>query len=152
MKRRTLIVALLLGIATLPGQSSETDTLSWMAGHWCLKDTGRTVEEYWMRPHGGTLLGLSRTLKGERTAEFEYMRIMHVNGVLTFIAQPGGIPPTSFKRTDGGKDWVRFENPQHDFPKRVEYKRAGNALHAEVSAPGQDGKTRALPFHYEPCR
>jgi hypothetical protein len=152
MKRRTLIVALLLGAATLPGQSSEPDDLAWMAGRWCLEDTGRTVEEYWMAPHGGTLLGLSRTLKGERTAEFEYMRIMRVDGVQTFIAQPGGIPPTSFPRTAGGADWVRFENPKHDFPKRVEYRRKGNALHAEVSGPGPDGKNLVLPFHYEACR
>jgi hypothetical protein len=151
MKRRVLIVALLVGAAALPAQTPEKDELAWLAGNWCSQDTGRAIEEYWMAPRGGMLLGLSRTLKGGG-AEFEYMRIMQVDGVLNFIAQPGGIPPTAFKRTAGGKGWVRFENPEHDFPKWVEYRRQGDALHAQVGAPGRDGKKRSISYDYKTCR
>jgi hypothetical protein len=122
-----------------------------MSGRWCGGSPGDSIEEYWMPPHGGVLLGLGRTIKGDRTAGFEYMRIVRVDGVPTFIGQPNGVPPTSFRKTDGGADWIRFENPDHDFPKRVEYRRRGAGLHAEVSGPGRDGKPRVIPYDYQPC-
>ena len=146
MKRQALILSLLLGTTALVAQTEQND-LAWMSGHWCGGSTGNVIEEYWMPAHGGVLIGVSRTLKGARTAGFEYMRIENVAGVPTFIAQPNGVPPTSFKRTAGGKDWVRFENPQHDFPKRIEYLRQGANLYAEVS----DGKEKAISYDYRPC-
>jgi hypothetical protein len=151
MKRLTFILSLLIGATALPAHTGEADELAWMSGHWCGGSADEKIEEYWMPPHGGVLLGLARTTKGERTAEFEFLRIVRVDGLPTFIAQPNGVPPTSFKRTDGGADWIRFENPDHDFPKRVEYRRQGTGLHAEASGPGRDGKTFTIRYDYTPC-
>lgn len=72
-------------------------------------------------------------------------------GVQMYIAQPGGRPPTSFKRTAGGEHWVRFENPDHDFPQRIEYRRQGDVLHAEVAGPGDNGEEAVIGFDYSPC-
>ncbi len=151
MKRSTFILSLMLCGAALPAHTAQGDDLSWMSGLWCGNAGAEVIEEYWLPPRGGMLLGLSRTLKGERTAGFEFMRIEQVKGVPTFIAQPNGVPPTSFARTDGGADWIRFENPDHDFPKRVEYRRKGAGLYAEVSGPGKDGKTFTIRYDYAAC-
>ncbi len=86
-----------------------------------------------------------------RTTGFEYFRIADVDGVQSFIAQPGGRPPTAFKRTGGGENWIRFENPDHDFPQRIEYRREGNGLHAEVAGPGANGKETVINFDSVPC-
>ena len=131
--------------------AARTDGLDWIQGDWCGGAENERIEEHWLSSHGGLRLGLGRTLQGSRTASFEFLRIDAVDSVATYIAQPEGAPPTAFKRTAGGKDWVRFENPQHDFPKRVEYRRTGNALHAEIAGPGEGGREIVIAFAYTAC-
>ena len=109
------IPALSTSTASATG-AAQTDGLDWIQGDWCGGAGNERIEEHWLSSHGGLRLGLGRTLNGSRTASFEFLRIDTVDSVITYIAQPEGAPPTAFKRTAGGKDWVRFENPQHDFP------------------------------------
>ena len=40
-----------------------------------------------------------------------------------------------------------FENPAHDFPQRVIYKRDGDKLNARIEGT-KDGKTRGIDFPY----
>jgi len=153
MKMHCLRLSILLALsmpcafADAPG---ITD-LDWISGHWCGAAGDERIEEFWTSPDGDVLVGLGRSLKGMQTSSYEYMRIVVENGVPVFIAQPGGTAPTAFKRTAGGADWARFENPAHDFPRRVEYRRRGHALHAEIAGPGEDGKEVVIPFDYLRC-
>jgi hypothetical protein len=155
-KTRLLIAALAacLPTASMLGapQSVAADPFDWMQGDWCGGSVEERIEEHWLSAHGGLRLGIARTLEGERTASFEFLRIEMVDGVATYIAQPGGAPATSFKRTQGGASWVRFENPEHDFPKRVDYRRMGDALHAEIAGPGEDGKEVVVGFDFTACK
>ena len=80
------------------------------------------------------------------------MRIANLDGTLTLLAQPGGAAAVPFKRTDGDKDWIRFENPQHDYPQRIEYRRVGEELHAEIGGPGANGAEEVIPYVYTRCR
>ena len=149
-----MLVACIPALSTSTASATgavQTDGLDWIQGDWCGGTDNERVEEHWLSSHGGLRLGLGRTLKGSHTSSFEFLRIDAVNSVATYIAQPEGAPPTAFKRTAGGKDWVRFENPQHDFPKRVEYRRTGNALHAEIAGPGEHGREIVIPFAYTAC-
>ena len=69
------------------------------------------------------MLGLSRTIAGGKTVEFEFMQIREeTNGEIHFIAKPSGQPETTFKLIKGSAREVIFENPQHDFPQRVIYR------------------------------
>jgi len=131
--------------------ATTNPSLDWIAGHWCADLGGDTVEEIWLPPHGGVAVGLARTLTSDRTTGFEYFRIADLDGAQSFIAQPGGRPPTSFKRTAGGEHWIRFENPDHDFPQRIEYRREGDELNAEVAGPGENGEEAVISFIYSPC-
>jgi hypothetical protein len=97
------------------------------------------------------LIGVSRTTQGDRLVNFELMRIAMVNGALAFIAQPNGSAPVTFKLTASGSGWARFENPAHDFPRQVEYRREGERLRAHIAGPGRDGKEQVIPFDYKPC-
>jgi hypothetical protein len=148
---RPFALLTLLVPCALAADAPALADFSWIGGHWCGSSDDRRVEEYWMSADGTVLLGLGRSLKGAQTASYDYMRIVIENGVPVFIAQPDGRPPTAFKRTDGGSDWARFENPAHDFPTRVEYRRRGEALHAEIAGPGEDGREMVIPFDYARC-
>jgi hypothetical protein len=132
-------------------EAAQAAPLDWIQGDWCGGSDNERIEEHWLPAHGGLRLGLGRTLRGPRTSSFEFLRIEVVDGIATYIAQPGGAPPAAFKRTAGGENWVRFENAQHDFPKRVEYRRSGDALHAEIVGPGEGGKEIVIPFDYTVC-
>ena len=65
--------------------------------------------------------------------------------------QPNGEMATVFAIVERGKDRVLFGSAAHDFPNRIEYRREGDALHAWIAGPGQDGKEMKIPFDYRRC-
>jgi hypothetical protein len=151
----TALVAATLSIvapAVVTSADAKPVDLDWFVGHWCSDRNGQFIEEEWLEPKGDVLLGLSRTVKGAKTASFEYLRIEWKDGIPSYIAQPQGAPPVSFKWVAGGADWARFENPTHDFPKRVEYRKTEDGLYAEIAGPGEGGKEMVIPFDYKACR
>lgn len=141
--------ALLTLLSPLP-LSAAPALPDWLVGRWCGEQAGRQTEEAWLAPAGGMMLGVARSI-GKEEASFEYLRIVEVDGVPAYIAQPQGHPPTVFKLTAAGADWVRFENPQHDFPQRIEYRRNGDALHAEIGGPGDAGKETVIDYGFQRC-
>jgi hypothetical protein len=58
--------------------------------------------------------------RGKMSA-FEYLRIVERDGGLIYIAQPGGAPPTEFVLTELTATRSVFDNPRHDYPKRIVY-------------------------------
>lgn len=79
------------------------------------------------------MLGISQTVRSGRT-EFEFLRIESVErGVVDYVAQPSGRPPTRFRLTDNSATHADFANPAHDFPQRIRYAREGDVLTAEIS-------------------
>ncbi len=153
--KRLNVVIILMAVTLAPSvmgeDSAPTQPLDWMTGHWCTDSGGKSVEETWLPPRGGVLVGVGRTYTADRTVGFEFLRIAAVEGVQNYIAQPGGQPPTHFARTAGGENWVRFENPQHDFPQRLEYRRNGDNLQVEVAGPGNNGVEAVIRLNFRAC-
>ena len=54
-----LIVAAAMTSPVTCQTSATTADLAFMTGCWKLERNGRTVEEHWLAPSGGTLLGVS---------------------------------------------------------------------------------------------
>ena len=124
-------------------QDPKLADLAWLAGHWSVELGPTRIEEVWLAPAGGFLLGMNRTAPKSGTAHFEYLRIEQRKDAIVFVASPGGRPPTDFPQVDFGKDFVLFANPEHDFPKEIRYELTKEGdLHARVSGdPG--GKEQA---------
>ena len=117
--------------------------IAWFAGGWQGGTGPLTFEERWTPPAGGAMLGVSRTVKGDRMVAFEFLRIVERDGTLVYIAQPNGRPPTEFTLTLVTGESATFENAAHDFPKMIRYaKRSDGGLEARVS----DGKQRGETF------
>ena len=141
---RIVLVASACSIAVASAQvtgkarpKAALSDVSWMEGTWVSSVGARIVEERWTPPGGGTMLAVSRTLSGERLVEFEYLRIVERDGSLVYIAQPNGRPPTEFPLTRVDGRHVTFENPEHDFPKMVEYAaKPDGSLEASISGAG----------------
>jgi hypothetical protein len=120
--------------------------LSWLAGCWGGGGDGRRIEEHWMPPRGGTMLGMSRTVTGDRTSEFEYMQIREQEGRLVFTARPSRQAEASFGSIELTPTKVVFENTAHDFPQRIIYQReADGSLLARIEGE-RDGARRGVDF------
>ena len=112
--------------------SASLDELAWLSGCWEGRQGEAVIEEMWSRPAGGSMLGLSRTVKGDKTISYEFMQFRLENGSLVFLPQPQGGTRVSFPIKDsfGGK--FTFENLQHDFPQRIIYEKKGQLLLAAI--------------------
>jgi hypothetical protein len=105
-----------------------------------------SIEEYWMAPRGGTMLGMSRTVQADKTTGYELVMIREVDERLLFEAHPSGQAPAVFEATRLSGEAVTFENPQHDFPRRIVYNRVGaDSIRAEIDDGAGGG---ALQFAY----
>ena len=114
-------------------QQPRLEDLVWLAGHWREETPGAVTEELWMPPRGGVMLGLNRSVRGERKAGFEFLRLEADKEGVVYLASPGGAPPTPFRLTTSDASHAVFENPGHDFPKRIEYRLDGETLTASIA-------------------
>jgi hypothetical protein len=133
-----------------PGAKPSLQTLSWLAGTWSFEKNGRVVTEIWMKPDGGTMPGMSRTVAQGRTVEYEFLLLrLDAAGDIFYVAKPSGQPEASFKLVRATTTEAIFENPQHDFPQRISYvlKPDGTLLAAIEGQKG--GKARRVEFPYQ---
>jgi hypothetical protein len=102
------------------------------------------------------MLGYSYTIGEGETQGWEQTRIEMIDGWPHFVAMPSGGPPVRFRLRETAihvdepaAEGAIFENPQHDYPQLVEYRRIGNQLIAVISkADGSD----AFTFTYRRIR
>lgn len=140
------LTALILAASPL-AQADPFAPVAWMAGCWAQAGREAGSVEQWMAPAGGVMLGMARTVQGGRAVEFEFMQLRAgADGRLSFIAQPQGRPPTEFRLLTQGDAEAVFENPGHDFPQRVIYRRtAPDQLLARIEGE-RNGKARGIDF------
>lgn len=96
---------------------------AWLAGDWVgTRSSGSSIEERWSPPLGGAMLAVSRTVNTSgKMVAFEYLRIVERDGGLVYTAQPAGRTPTEFYLTELSSTRAVFDNPRHDYPKRIVY-------------------------------
>lgn len=141
------IAAMCLLHTASAGQQVSVNDLAWMQGCWEGHDGTAVVTEQWMKPAGGCMLAMSRTVKDEQTVGYEFLRVWQdESGAIYFTARPSGQPEASFKLVRASKTEVVFENPQHDFPQRIIYRliNAGRLV-ARIEG-ASDGQARGFDY------
>src|SRR5215213_8753532 len=94
--------SLLFIFALTINASTQTRTLadiSWIAGDWqTAPDEKRQIEEHWTQVVGASMMGMGRTVAGDKTVEFEYLRIEQREDGIYYVAHPKArCPGTDFK-------------------------------------------------------
>ncbi len=150
---RLVLVATFVGFTSvIAAQELSVDRVGWLQGCWRSSGGPATVEEQWMAPRGGSMLGMGRTVRGTKTTDYELVLITEMNGRLAYKAHPAGQPSATFLSTMASDATVVFENPEHDFPQRVGYRREGaDSLHAWIEGQA-NGKSRRVDFAYQRAR
>ena len=154
MTRRGLAIALVLALgAQARAQApSRLDRLAWLQGCWEVVTPTQTVQENWTSPRGGSMLGMGRTMRDGKLVEYESIIIREQGGRLVYEAHPSGQPTATFLSTTVGAATVVFENPQHDFPQKVGYRRDGDALLAWIEGSVNGAPRRSeFPYHRVEC-
>lgn len=154
-----LLVALLgLGSASVRGEEPGTaspltiESVAWIAGNWELVDGSMTIDERWSPVAGNTMIGTGRTISGDRTVFFEFLRIEGRADGVVYVSQPKGRHPgTEFKLVRAGRREAVFENLAHDFPKRITYRLGDDGgLTARIEGDGTE-KEKPQEFRYRPA-
>jgi len=149
---RSVLAAMVL-FALVPtvfaGAPAGIDGLSWMAGSWTGTQDGVDMEELWIAPKAGSMLGLHRDAAGGRTVSFEFLRIESAADGVTYWASPKGRPATPFKLVESAGRSAVFENPEKEFPRRILYWLAEDgSLHARIEGT-QGGKPASEEWRWK---
>jgi len=150
MTIRTWLLLIGGAAAAFGAEDPDLSKLAWMTGCWATPADrpGLVIDEHWSNPAGGNMLGYSRTFKGPRMVFFEFIRLEVKGGEVVYTPRYGtSLKPVSFRMVKQGPSDVVFENPEHDFPQRILYRREGDMLHAAIE--GNDkGRPRREEFPY----
>lgn len=122
--------------------SARIESVAWLQGCWESTSPQRTVEERWTGARAGSMLGTSRTTRNGTLLEHEFITLREVDGVLAYQAQPSGQTAAEFRSRTVTDSLVVFENPGHDFPQQIGYRRDADSLHAWIEGPGRSGPRR----------
>ena len=133
--RRAMIAALALPLMAQAAPAPTIGELAWMSGRWEAGDGDSWTEESWTAPRAGTMFGISRSGRGDRLRDYEFLRLQAgADGILAYNAAPGGRPAIAFRLTARDGTSATFENPRHDYPQRITYRRTGDTMVATISA------------------
>jgi hypothetical protein len=145
----------MLALALLLNSAADLNRLEWMAGCHALETSrGTKIEEQWMRPAGGMMLGINRTIRANKAVAHEFLRIEVKGEDVIYTGLAGTKGETAFKLTSQSEGEVIFENPTHDFPQRIIYRKsAEGSVTARIDGK-VNGKERQqdYPFKPVPCK
>jgi hypothetical protein len=104
---------------------------AFLVGSW--GDDAAGTRETWVLA-GDRLLGVGFSPGTDGT----FFEILEVTPA-AYLARPKGADPaTSFAVARSTERGARWENPAHDFPQEITYRRAGDRLRAKIGGPGQE--------------
>jgi hypothetical protein len=158
---RTIYLALSLGLILPACAHQQAQTVSetcapnihdlgWMAGSWVFRSPTERLDEHWTDAEGHSMLGVGRRVTGDQTLFFEFLRIEERPDGIYYIAHPKARPGVEFKLVACHRGEARFENPEHDYPRSIRYRRNPNGT-LDVRLEGvQDGRPLAEEFVYRP--
>ena len=142
-----IVLTVLLHFFPTPTAAS-IGQVAWLRGCWESTTDQGVIEEHWTAPRGRTMLAVGRTLRGDSVVEHEYVMLREQAGKLHYEAHPSGQEPATFTTPAASDTMVVFENPAHDFPQRVGYRRSGaDSLVAWIDGT-VNGQPRRVEFPY----
>lgn len=128
--------------------------LAFMSGCWRGDfANGAAIEEFYTAPSENVMLGLSRFMRGARTVQHEFSRITADSTGVFLLPYPGGrASEHSFKLTSLESGRAVFEAPEHDFPKRIIYRRNEDGSNtARIDAGEGTSQVQEWPMRPVPC-
>lgn len=126
MSLRILASILLLLAATAPAGAAELPAeLAFLSGCWRgeIGANGSRIVEQYGNTDGEKLLGNLKTVKDDATIFFEFIEISANDDGVFLTPYPNGTRASvRFRLVELEADKASFDNPEHDFPRRITYR------------------------------
>ncbi|KZN30030.1 hypothetical protein N480_03540 [Pseudoalteromonas luteoviolacea S2607] len=123
-------------------------SLAWLAGNWNSSNDKHRFNESWQQISDATFEGLGSTysIEKKKIVSSESLRLVEMAGEVFYLAKVASNNlPIAFKLTSCTADSAIFENPQHDFPKKLRYQLTKDK-NMTVFVSGDNGKGFAINF------
>jgi hypothetical protein len=154
MKIFTVIISILIAVSMMKAQSKpEMEKLLWIIDKWVSSNDESSSYEEWNRINDTLFEGSSKTVKDGKIIFEEKLKIIEENGDIFYVADVKHNPaPVYFRLTYSEANIAVFENPEHDFPKKVTYKHEEGTLHATIEGPSKKGDWKKVDFYFNKIR
>ena len=127
--------------------------LEFMSGCWRSGEGERYFEEIYTRPTQDLMLGLSVYVRDGRAVGHEMTRVAVEEGRVVMTPYPNGVRSEhGFVLTTLRENEAVFEAPEHDYPKRILYRRnADGSRWARIDGGPEDREGQEWRFVAAPC-
>ena len=102
--------------------------LGWLAGCWranVMRD-GSTINEVWLAPQAGTMMGIGQTFVGARTLGWEAMRIYDAGESMKLWLRPGARPELTLDLVESTATVAGFSVTEGGSTTKLRYARTGD--------------------------
>ena len=152
MKKLVYILSIILLVScknnTSDKKFDKLEKMNWLIGDWEQKLPDGTLKETWSKQNDSTYSGNSYFITKD-TVHFESIQLVQKAEELTYIATVVGQnndEPVAFKLTSDTNNTFTFENPAHDYPQKISYKKVSDtSLIASISGK-QQGKVSSESY------
>ena len=157
--RSAILLAFAASLAAVPGDAQQPErplaALAFMAGCW-RGDAGvdRSIEEQWTAADSDVMLATTRYLDDNtgRTRGWEFSRIVADSSGIVLLPAPMGNAQGRFRLRGAQAGEASFEDPTHDSPKRIIYRRASaRELHVQLDDGEGSHEVQVLELERVPC-
>jgi hypothetical protein len=129
-----IVLTSMLISGSLCGQQAEA--LKWLVGTWTINTANGYIIEQWNMVDDSTFQGKSVFVNSANDSILqEVLELSFRRGEWTYYAQvvrQNNNKPIPFRVTFVGRGEFISENPTHDFPQRIAYRRVRNSLFASI--------------------
>ncbi|HRN40690.1 MAG TPA: DUF6265 family protein [Vicingus sp.] len=145
MKRFALLCSICL-LATACSQKPTVTIadLDWIIGTRSSQQDQMLIYESWSKTSDELLTGKSYYTENGDTMLLETIEIKQIDGELFYcpaVSNQNEGKAIEFKLTSNKPNHLIFENPEHDFPKKIVYIQEGNNINAWI-----EGDGKKIPF------
>ena len=132
-----LAFTIFMSVRTVSAQQKISLPFKELTGTWTLiNKKGNLMAEEWIKKDDNSMIGKSYMVKSGDTVMLEKVDLVKEGDDIFYIPVAYGQnedKPVRFKLTSAKDAVYIFENPAHDFPKRIVYDfSVNNALHAYI--------------------
>lgn len=132
---------------------TELEKAEWFLGQWVNKSHDAEFSETWMKENDSVYAGESYFIRNSSDTLFaETMKLAETNGKLNMIItvpNQNDEKPVSFEMTSANDTLLIFENPVHDYPTKITYRKVNkDSLVAEISGL-KEGETVSQKFPFK---
>ena len=121
----------------------KLEKMEWLVGNWEQKLPDGTLKETWTKQNDSTFSGDSYFINTKDTVHFESIMLTQKGGNLTYSATVIGQndeQAIDFKLTSETGNTFTFENPAHDYPQKITYKKVSSDRLIAIISGKQQGK------------